>query len=286
MSDENDSGEYTGTGIGLNLAKRLVKMHGGDIKVKSQTAEMRKNGFTSFEVRIPLGTAHLREDQVLADFKDSEEISQYLQYTGEEHQELQKSVKPLSKNDPKMDNLMLIVEDNPDVRDFVSSIFSGEYRIVEAVNGEEGKQQAFELVPDIIISDVMMPVMDGITLCSTLKNDIRTSHIPIVLLTARTPLVFRIEGIETGADDYVTKPFSPIYLKSRVRNLINNREKIKEKFRKDLILQPKQLTITSPDEKFLETVLDYLDKHMDNTDLSVEDISKEAGMSRSNCTER
>lgn len=282
VSEENYPAEHTGTGIGLNLAKRLVKMHGGEIKVKSQPAESGKKGSTSFKVRLPLGTAHLKEDQILTNFKDSEEISQYLQYTGEDHQKLYTEEVLKAEKSPKKDKLMLIVEDNADVRDFVSSIFSGEYKIIQAGNGVEGLQQAFEVIPDLIISDVMMPIMDGITLCSTLKNDNRTSHIPIILLTARTPLVFRIEGIETGADDYVTKPFSPIYLKSRVRNLINNREKIKEKFRKELILQPKQLTVTSPDEKFLETVLAYLDKHMDDPNLSVEDISKEAGMSRSN----
>lgn len=144
----------------------------------------------------------------------------------------------------------------------------------------EGWQKATEIIPDIVISDVMMPEMTGTTLCSKLKSDARTSHIPVILLTARTPLIYKIEGLETGADDYITKPFSLRVLETRVSNLLALRKKLRERFSKDVYLQPTNMAITSPDEKFLKKVMDFIDKNMEEATLSVEELGKEVGMSR------
>lgn len=280
MSEELCPTEYAGSGIGLNLAKRLINIHKGEILVDSKISANGKSGYSQFKIRLPLGKDYLKNEQIVLDFKDSEEISQYAKVNHEiiEHNEIQESeTKKGSKN-----QILLIVEDNDELRSFISSFFKEDFKVYEAKNGKEGLQKAFQLVPDIIISDIMMPIMDGIQFCKKLKNDYRTSHIPIILLTARTPLIFRIEGIETGADDYVTKPFSTLYLKKRVQNLLHNREKLMEKFRKELLLQPKKITIKSPDDSFLENLLQHIEKNMDNPNLSVEDLGKEIGMSRSN----
>jgi len=149
-----------------------------------------------------------------------------------------------------------------------------------AHDGVEGLKLATELIPDIVISDVMMPNMNGITLCSKIKTDTRTSHIPVILLTARTPLIFKLEGLETGADDYITKPFSIDILETRVRNLIDSRKKLRDRYRKEISLQPQNVAITSPDEKFLAKVMAFIEQNMSETTLSVEELGKEVGMSR------
>lgn len=281
MGEKKDQADFSSSGIGLDFAKRLVEIHKGRINVESKLRSNGQTGLTVFIVKLPLGNKHLKKKQILKNFKDSESIGQYVEEQVETM--LPFSLAPVEKKETSDGNkIMLLVEDNTEVRQFIKSMFETDFKIYEAQNGEEGKLKALDIVPDIIISDVMMPVMDGIKLCEILKNDQRTSHIPIILLTARTPLVFRIEGIETGADDYVTKPFSTAYLKSRVNNLVHNREKLKEKFRKEMILQPQKLAITSPDEQFLKKILAYLEKNMDNPNLGVEDIGKEVGMSRSN----
>lgn len=280
VSDNKHSTAHGGTGIGLDLTKRLVKIHGGQVFVESELPAGEKQGHTVFTVKLPLGSGHLKAEQILDSFRDSEQIDHYVLEQTDGQEEL--SIRKEAAHETEPDQIMLIVEDNMDVRQFVCSMFEKDFQLFEAADGEEGKAKAFEIIPDIIISDVMMPKLDGISLCSTLKNDPRTSHIPVILLTARTPLVFRIEGIETGADDYVTKPFSMSYLKSRVQNLIVNRIRIKENYKKELILQPQKLTITSPDEKFLKDLLQFIEVNIGNSELNVEDIGKEVGMSRSN----
>ncbi|MCB0271372.1 MAG: response regulator, partial [Calditrichaeota bacterium] len=167
-------------------------------------------------VRLPTRVKHFRDEDIVASHKDSEDAAHYqiAQMAKRESTEL-----TAPDNAPEL----LIIEDNEDIRNYLRQTFADQYSCVEASNGKEGWELALQHQPALIISDIMMPEMDGITLCKKLKSTLETSHIPIVLLTARTSLVFQAEGLETGADDYITKPFNPKLLKLRVANLITSR---------------------------------------------------------------
>jgi YesN/AraC family two-component response regulator len=177
---------------------------------------------------------------------------------------------------------LLVVEDNDEVRAYIRSIFNDSYSVLQAVDGQEGLMLALDKIPDIIISDVMMPVMDGIKLCTHLKLDVKTSHIPIILLTARTSLIFKVEGLQTGADDYITKPFNPSVLKLKVRNLIHTREVMRKMFQDHTILsiEPSKVTLTSADEIFIKLALEGVERNISDVDYSVDDLSRDVGMSR------
>ena len=191
-------------------------------------------------------------------------------------------------------DIMLIVEDNPELRQFLRYIFSADYHIIEGANGEEGKEKALKYVPDIIISDVMMPVKDGFQMMQELRNEITTSHIPLILLTAKTAIESKLEGLEYGADDYITKPFSATYLKARVKNILQSRLKIQEAYREKLLSSgwkeagsepkddEKQVPEMSPgDRKFMNKLMELMESRIDNGDLMVDDLAKDMAVSRS-----
>ena len=268
----NSHGE--GTGIGLSYTKGLVALHGGTITVESSVATSNQPGTTCFTVALPMGKSHLRQDQIIADFRNSDDIRQYFDKPALERKE-----EPVAKQAGKRP-LLLIIEDQDDLRNYLSHHFQQHYKVLVAADGEEGRYMAGKHIPDIIISDVMMPHKDGIALCKELKSDVHTSHIPIILLTARTPLIFKIEGFETGADDYITKPFSLQMLETRVKNLVVSRARLRERFKTEISLQPTHVAITSPDEQFLHKVLAYLEENIADVDLRVEDIGRAVGMSR------
>jgi len=175
---------------------------------------------------------------------------------------------------------ILLVEDNPDMRAYLRDILSGNYHMLEARDGEEGLQQATEAVPDLIVSDVMMPKMDGFAFCDKIKTDERTSHIPVILLTARASGESKIEGLETGADDYLTKPFNARELQVRVQNLIEQRRNLRERFSREVTLQPRDIAITTMDELFLKRVMAIVDSHLSDADFSVEAFAEKVKMSR------
>ncbi len=176
--------------------------------------------------------------------------------------------------------LLLIVEDNEEVRHYLRETFAGQYQVMEAEHGLEGLRKAVEAVPDLVISDLMMPRMDGLELCRHLKTDERTSHIPVIMLTARASVESKLDGLETGADDYVTKPFHPQELHVRVRNLIEGRRNLRARFGREVKLQPKDITVSSADEKFLQNAMAVVEKHMSDSDFSVEALENEMMMSK------
>jgi signal transduction histidine kinase/ligand-binding sensor domain-containing protein/DNA-binding response OmpR family regulator len=271
-----------GSGIGLAFTKGLVEMHYGQITVTSSEASNLNNGYTCFTIKIPTGKAHLNQKEIITDYKTSEDIESYYDQSFNIKSNLlteSKKEKVIVKNNGDKP-LMLIVEDNTDVMDFLVSHFQDKFIINQAVNGKVGLDCAISLIPDIIISDVMMPEMSGTILCSTLKNDNRTSHIPIILLTARTPLIYKIEGLETGADDYITKPFSINVVDTRVWNLLDLRQKLRDRYKKEVTLQPQNIAITSPDEIFLDKVMKFIEVNIAESTLNVEELSKEVFMSR------
>ena len=277
---DQDGMNVHGSGIGLAFAKGLVELHTGKLTVMSEPAAEGQPGLTRFTIRLPLGRVHLKDEEIVT-VGDGENIEWYL---SDEHKArtneflAKKTAKVLTNMDESP--LMLLVEDNKDVLEFLREHFEDKFRIYTASDGVEGVAKAVEVIPDIIISDVMMPNMTGTILASTLKNDSRTSHIPIILLTARTQTIHKIEGLECGADDYVTKPFNISILEARVWNLIEQRQQLRERYRREITLQPSKLAISSPDEAFLEKVMTYIEENLSESNLNVEDLAKEVFMSR------
>src|SRR5690606_6994921 len=176
--------------------------------------------------------------------------------------------------------VLLLVEDNEDFRFYLKDNLKLKYQILESRNGKEAWQVILQTVPDLIVSDVMMPEMDGMELCRLVKRDQRTSHIPVILLTARSTEEQRVEGYETGADDYVTKPFSFEILQARIKNLIALRASFHRSFSKTIEVKASEIKISSLDEKLIEKAIKLVEENIANPDFSVENLSHELGMSR------
>jgi signal transduction histidine kinase/ligand-binding sensor domain-containing protein/DNA-binding response OmpR family regulator len=260
------------SGVGLEIAKSLVNLHHGDIAVESFYDEKGEEGHTRFTITLQTGSSHFSENELLKDYKSSEDITQYKQMDRQE----------VSKADTVKEESVLVIEDNPEIRELVAGIFREQFNTLTAENGEEGLKIARGKMPDLIISDIIMPGLDGIELCRRIKTDITTSHIPVILLTARTAVTFKYEGLETGADDYIVKPFNVEDLKLRARNLIRQRKLLKERFGQAGIVLPTEISITSVDEKFLQKSIDYIIEHIGESNLTVDRIAREVGMSRAN----
>jgi len=270
-----------GTGLGLAFSKELIEMHHGSLSVESRSETGDKPGETRFAITIPLGKEHLKEPEIAGNYRDSEDILSYNQTEKSVKTQLQLKKARILKQDDRESFSMLIVEDNEDVLNFIKEGFATDFEVYTAVNGLDGFSLAKEVSPDIIISDVMMPGLNGIELCSKLKSDINTSHIPVILLTARTQLIFKMEGLETGADDYITKPFNFNMIEARVWNLIENRQKLRERYQKEIKLEPQNIAISNLDEVFLMKILNYIEHHITDPDLSVEQLSQEVALSKS-----
>ncbi|MCV9387305.1 hybrid sensor histidine kinase/response regulator transcription factor [Reichenbachiella ulvae] len=262
-----------GTGIGLALTKSIVDLHHGQIKVESEKGEGSR-----FTVTLPLGKAHLKEEEIISDFSDSEALENY-------EQELflsshSKKEKHLIR--PELDGakVVLVVEDNPDVRQLIIASLMNEYQILEAENGRQGLEVAIDKMPDLIISDVMMPEMDGIEFCSQIKSNLKTSHTPFILLTARTSLIFKYEGLESGADEYINKPFNIKELQLKVRNMIRFVDNLRDKFKSNEIVAPSEVTLSSIDEDLMQKAIEIVDQNIDNQFFDVSLFCSELGVSR------
>lgn len=273
--EEQGDPDRIGTGIGLALTKELVDLMHGEIRVDSKLGEG-----TSFTISIPLGKNHLGEDEyVIVENKlpksarDNEAMDESSDLSWEQNLEdelLEDSKFPV----------VLTVEDHSDIRAHIKEHLEDSCRMLEASDGEMGLSKAIEFIPDLVITDLMMPKMDGMEMCKKLKTDERTSHIPVIMLTAKASVEDRIEGLETGADAYVTKPFNIKELRVRVKNLIEQRKKLRERFSKDIKLEPKDIAITSADETFLNRALEIIESQMENSEFEVRDFQDEMGMSR------
>ena len=237
-----------GAGIGLSLVEKLVHLYEGEIEVQQP------GGTIHFIVTIPLITQQ----------------GELLQENFESEQENTKNGK----------SILLVVEDNHDVLEFITSEFEKSYKIVKANHGDMGIKKAFDHIPDIIISDVRMPHKDGITLCKTLKNDERTSHIPIILLTAGNDKQSELKGLKAGADDYVTKPFKIKILEKRASNLVESRKMLRERYSQENFLKPKDIAITPTDEVFFTKLEEVINQHLSNPEFNTAKFSKLMGMSR------
>lgn len=257
----NTSNDYNaqGSGIGLHIVKEYVELHGG--KVHAQRLEDKG---TRFEFCLP----------IVADAPEPVGDPLY----GEEEQEASLPITEIGREEelPKI----LIIEDNVELLSFLSDQLKQDYTVLKASNGVDGRDLAFAEIPDMILSDVMMPQMDGITLCRILKADIRTSHIPLILLTAKSGEESKLEGLTAGADDYITKPFNLNILKVKIHNIVETRRQNQREFQKYVAIEPSKIKISSLDEKLIQKALEYTEQHMGDPNFSVEELSRELGMSR------
>jgi signal transduction histidine kinase/DNA-binding response OmpR family regulator/ligand-binding sensor domain-containing protein len=252
QSENNRMAGKTGSGIGLHLVKQYIGLHGGRITVNSQVGQGSR-----FSVFIP------------TDLKGTGTV--------------EPGPHPLeSGHTPKSDRkTLLIVEDNAEFRHFLSEQLNHQFNTLEASDGEEGEDTARKRHPDLIVSDLMMPKLDGVELCRRLKNDIHTSHIPVILLTAKLSDEAKIESYKAGADSYIAKPFNFEVLQTRIEMLIQQQEKRKSIFRKTIDIQPGDITTTSLDEEFIKKALQLIEKNLTNSEYSNDHLSKDLGMSRS-----
>ena len=269
--DENAYAQDSGTGIGLYLAKKLVNIHKGEIHVTSKVGTG-----TEFTVRIPVSKSHYKAGEI----KKYDLTPSSATIESPIPADFGRNIRTLPHQTDDKKKTLLIIEDNPDVCFYLADHFEKEYNILIALDGEDGYEQAKKRNPDIIISDIMMPKMDGITLCSRLKTDLLTSHIPVILLTARTDNKTKRSGYETGADDYVTKPFDIGLLIQRVKNLITLREKLRDRFLTGPFTELKEIAPTSTDEKLLRRIMDSIERNLSNPDFTIDMLTREAGISR------
>jgi signal transduction histidine kinase/ligand-binding sensor domain-containing protein/DNA-binding response OmpR family regulator len=249
-----------GTGIGLAITKEFVKLHNGIITVKSEPGQG-----TCFTVLLPAKKIYEPSARTVTTPTTTEDPAPAIP---EENK----------KGDKK--KTIVIVEDNEDLRFYLKDNLKAQYHIEEATNGKEGWEKIRLLNPDLVVSDIMMPLMDGVELARKVKTETLTAHIPIVLLTAMGSEEKQLEGLKAGVNDYITKPFTFEILASRINNLLLQQKLLQKRFQKQIEVNPGEVTITPVDEKFLKQALEAVEKQIDNPDFSVEDLSREMCMSR------
>ncbi len=271
---EKAQGAYSmlnGVGIGLALSKQLIELHHGTISLQSRPGEGAR-----FTITLSKGNRHFQAHQI-----DTEAKQQIDERVTAVTTTVTKVPRPEENSMPVAGRpCLLVVEDNPEMQHFVQGIFASDYKVVLASDGKQGFQMAMEVQPDLVISDVVMPVCSGTEFCKRIKSSLETSHIPVILLTAKHAIVDKLEGLRFGADDYIAKPFSPEELKLRVRNLLRSKEEIKNKFLRVVNLEAREITITSADEDFLNRAIAIAHEQIENTDFSVDRFAYLLAVSR------
>jgi len=262
---------HLGTGIGLALVKSLVLLQKGSITIYSE----RDKG-TDMVVRLPLDITLFRD----SDFKKQPvEVSDAKVVASQENTDVVENVEERLQNENK--KKILLVEDNADLRVLIAEALADDFLVVQAGDGLEALRQMEELEFDLVISDIMMPNKDGVSLCNDIKKDLNTSHIPVVLLTAKTSLESKIEGVDSGADLYFEKPIDLTYLKLSLLNIFRNRQQLKEHYAKNYYADTSELVTNEQDNRFLKQFVDFVETNMDQPQMDVNQIAEELGMSRS-----
>jgi len=265
-----DTVKMIGSGIGLSFSKKIVELHHGTITVKSKI-----NHGTEFIIKLAMDSK-LYAGSINEDFMTSDNIKGYNQKSTPTQIE--------SLGIKTKEHTVLIIDDNPEILNYLKDILSDTYNIIEAKNGNIGFKKASSEIPDLIISDVMMPEKDGITLCKELKAQITTSHIPIILLTARTATVFEIEGLKTGANDYITKPFDPKVVKARAESLLENSHKLRAYLLNKVRFEPTASEVasdTDTENLFITKAILLVEHNLENSSFGIDTMVDELNMSRS-----
>ncbi len=286
----------TGTGVGLALTKELVELHDGSIEVESH---LQKGSL--FRVRLPMlastqlcNANSINEEGVsesafvLSHTSELRNLAKWQSTTAAavdvDNSEDTLEVESERTHEPQLESermSLLIVDDNADIRQLLRENFENSYRVLEAEDGTQGLLIASEQIPDLVIADVMMPRLLGTELCLQLKNQMRTNHIPVILLTARSDSDFQLEGLKTGADDYVTKPFSLEHLTARVHNQLESRRALRERLRREFLIEPRRIEVVSPEQEFLQQAMNVVESNLTNSQLGVEMLARELDLSRS-----
>ena len=268
-----------GTGIGLDLTRSLVELHHGTIEAHNNAT----GPGCEFIVTIPLGNEHLTPEEMVIDEAEEEAVTESIIDAAEEEQQQEEEV-VASADLPKIGKRqkIVIVEDDSEIRDYLTEALSENYDITGCENGKKGLAAVLKQMPDLVISDIMMPEMDGTTLCSKIKTNNATSHIPVVLLTAKSREEDQLEGLEMGADAYIVKPFNMDILRRTIDNLIHSHHTLQLKFGRNDQLEElvDDIKVKSPDEKLLERVMQAINHNLNNADLNVDKIADEVGISR------
>jgi signal transduction histidine kinase/ligand-binding sensor domain-containing protein/DNA-binding response OmpR family regulator len=272
--DASSQRAFEGAGIGLAYVKELVELHKGNIAVMSKPGKG-----TTFRLRLPFDKNLFAPDQIVP--ADEQTIPIRLQEATISFGDFPSESEQIQKKNAKERSLVLIVEDHDDVREYICESLRNSYQLLDASAAKDGLNKAQEFIPDLIISDVMMPGMDGFEFCEKIKSDEKTSHIPVILLTAKASGNDRIQGLETGADDYLTKPFNTRELLVRAKNLIQSRHILREKFQLNAIIKPGEISVSSRDRIFMEKLLRTMENNISSEHFSVEELSNEIGMSSS-----
>jgi len=270
--DASSTREHEGTGIGLALARELVELHKGKITVSSI-----EHVGTDFIISLPLDSNGTGKEEPVDSIPENN-TSEQVGFTPEPVEELHYSA--ASNTEQRLTReLVLLVEDNADVRSYIREQLEEIYRVIEAGNGEEGIKIAQDAMPDLIISDVMMPKMDGYQFCKAIRADEKTSHIPVIMLTAKAGIDDKIDGLETGVDAYLTKPFNARELKANVKNLIHQRLQLRKRFSKSTVIRPSEVSSVSVDQVFLEKIVKTIETHFEDEQFSVESLAEHVNMS-------
>ncbi|MBC8151927.1 MAG: response regulator [Bacteroidetes bacterium] len=263
--------QIRGTGIGLSLVKQFVEAHSGEILVKSEPG-----AGTTFTLRLPFGQAHLSPTDIREETPATDELPLVAESTETDALPIPGGYSPASYS-----ARILLVEDNDELRHYVQQLLTPMFEVFAAVDGVEGWEKTLNLLPDVVVSDVMMPRSDGLELCRRIKQHPKTMHIPVILLTAHVAALYELEGLETGADEYLTKPFNPRILHAKIAAMLHGRFQLKEYYQRQILLQPTETVIPDEEKKLLEKAMHIVETSLNDPDFNVQGLVRKMGMSQS-----
>ena len=270
--------EHVGSGIGLSLVQRLIELHHGRIELDSE-----ENKGSTFSVYLPQDLSVYKPSELASNNEQNEEEQVYSTNSKAMYFiDTEKVENESVESGDKKRGTILIVEDNNEIRCYLSNGLADLFNTLEAGNGEEALEKLKDNEVDVIVTDVMMPVMDGIKLCKNVKQNIRTCHIPVIILSAKTDIKDQMEGLQMGADDYIPKPFSLAILTTKIQNMMRTRRRMLDKYAKSLEVEPEKITFNAMDEALLKRAMAIVEKNMDNIEFSTDEFAREMNMSRSN----